>query len=108
MQNSIIYINMNADDTTFKSALQGYYYFYVNNGICVNMSKSILIITSKIFEKDTDVKIELPSHNPFYLTVKSINGCENILIEKNKPLELTIKEGESIEAILYKSQSNNS
>lgn len=103
MDNSIIYINLNADDTTFKSALQGYYYFSVNNGVCINMSKSILIITSKIFERDTDIKIDLPAHADFYITVKSLNGCKNILIEKDKPLDLTIKKGESIEGILYKS-----
>lgn len=95
---------MNTDETTFKSALQGYYYFSVNNGICVNMSKSVMIITSKIFDDDFNVNINLPSHDKFYLTIKSYDGCRNVLIDKDEPINMTISSGESIEATVYKSQ----
>ena len=104
MTNSIIYINMNTDETTFKSALQGYYYFSVNNGICVNMSKSVMIITSKIFDDDFNVNINLPSHDKFYLTIKSSDGNRNVLIDKDEPINMKISSGESIEATVYKSQ----
>ena len=95
-------VQTGSDNSRIINSLQGKWMKSQSNEfIRLTMLKSLLFITSDIVSKDTDIDIELPAHNKFYIQVISNTSISLILIEDNANLTLSIPNGSSIIGQVY-------
>lgn len=85
----------NVDQTS--EALKGYWARNWGDIVRLTIVKSHVLLSSIIVEKTTAVKMDLPQHKPFYLTITKPSGVRIIKIEEG--IDVTLTAGESMNAV---------
>lgn len=85
----------NEDQTS--EALKGYWARNWGDIIRLTIVKSHVLLSSIIVDKTTAVKVDLPQHKPFYLTIANPSGVRIVKIDEG--INVTLAAGESMSAV---------
>lgn len=65
----------------------------------LTVMKSHCFLSSKIVTESTDVHMDLPGHQSFYLQVCGSEGVRTVKIDTDESIDLTLNAGESVSAV---------
>ena len=83
---------MDFTPASLQEALKGKYGRIWKTDYRLSVIKSHAFFVSKIAEEETELKVILPEHDPFYMMVLSPNGVRVVLVEDDINLTLSASE----------------
>lgn len=87
-------------NTELNKALSGGFIHRESVGIVnILIWQNMMFIASTIADKDYDLNIKLPQHEPFYIDIKNEYFTRRVKIDKDKNLEFKLYKDESFSVI---------
>lgn len=93
------------DPNILGDALKGMWQRRWEAVIKLTIVRSHAILSSVIVNEETVVKMDLPTHEPFYLEILSESGSRNVLITDG--INMTLNSGEQCRAVFTISEVQN-
>lgn len=80
MKYNMCNINESSNANHIAISLKGNWYKCQDGFVRITILKDLMIVSSNVSTKEENIDIELPVTKQFFLTVKSIDGDTNVLI----------------------------
>lgn len=99
MVHNLYQISVGTEPQQVVNNLVGMCWYMRNGDVTVMVMRNVMYITSTISDSDIEVDMDLPAHPAFYLHCVSTDGEQNILIDRDARLSVTLQANFQIQAV---------